>query len=73
MNFWTLFFHLTFVVGQLSSLQNQNAMLFQRENELLARLASQEALQCELETLKQVLLNLCSLGEEIIFRCLNIH
>lgn len=38
---------------ELSSLQNQNAIFFQRENELLARLASQEALQCELETLKK--------------------
>eukprot|EP00250_Pteridium_aquilinum_P014033 c21735_g1_i1 orf=736-4113(+) len=38
---------------ELSSLQSQNAMLFQRENELLSRLASQEALQCEMEILKE--------------------
>ncbi|KAI5060955.1 hypothetical protein GOP47_0023460 [Adiantum capillus-veneris] len=38
---------------ELSSVQNQNAMLCQRENEFLCKLASQQALQCEMETLKE--------------------
>ncbi|MCO5594029.1 hypothetical protein L7F22_048048 [Adiantum nelumboides] len=38
---------------ELSSIQSQNAMLGQRESELLCKLTSQEALQCEVETLKE--------------------
>lgn len=41
------------LIKELTRLQDQNAALFQRENELLSKLGSQKVLQKELESLKE--------------------
>lgn len=55
------FFYSVFFLGanalldlQLNSLQNQNAAFSQRENELLSKISLQEALQIELDGVKEV-------------------